>query len=87
MQAFTDAVALWSADLSFAVLDTFDLQIQFVLMMLRPSFELGSAFCNCEIVLSLTNILIPDCRSSNLRSTKASFALVFKSARIQENIL
>jgi hypothetical protein len=45
MKPFTDAIALWMTNLGFTVLDTFDLQIHLIFMILRLSFELCASVC------------------------------------------
>ena len=42
VHAFTVAVALWMTDFCFAMIHTFNLQIQIILMVFRPSIELRS---------------------------------------------
>lgn len=38
MKTFTDAIALRMAHLGFAVLDTFDLQVEFILVVFQLPF-------------------------------------------------
>ena len=40
VQSFTDAIALWMADLGLTVIDVLELQIKLVLVVFRSSVEL-----------------------------------------------
>src|SRR5450432_126532 len=45
VQSLADTVALWMADLGSAVIDIFNLQIQFILMVFGSLIELCSSIC------------------------------------------